>query len=164
MGLNKYGPTVSGLGPSTASGSKAGSSVETKAAKKNAFDLKLEKYDAAAKIKIIKEVRTFTDLGLKEAKELVEKVPVVLKKGLTKGLPVAGFVFVFLELGFGKEDSVGVGLIGGREVGLRRMGLIGGKSKQWSDRRWVSIEMEDWAEVWVGGADRRLGAWVGLGR
>ncbi|KAK9987886.1 hypothetical protein SO802_028125 [Lithocarpus litseifolius] len=33
---------------------------------------------------IIKEVRTFTDLGLKEAKELVEKVPVVLKKGLTK--------------------------------------------------------------------------------
>ncbi|KAK7849243.1 50s ribosomal protein l7/l12 [Quercus suber] len=38
----------------------------------------------AAKIKIIKEVRTFTDLGLKEAKELVEKVPVVLKKGLTK--------------------------------------------------------------------------------
>ncbi|KAK7858493.1 50s ribosomal protein l7/l12 [Quercus suber] len=36
------------------------------------------------KEKIIKEVRTFTDLGLKEAKELVEKVPVVLKKGLTK--------------------------------------------------------------------------------
>ena len=46
--------------------------------------MKLEKYDAAAKIKIIKEVRTFMDLGLKEAKELVEKVPVVLKKGLTK--------------------------------------------------------------------------------
>ena len=51
---------------------------------RSAFDLKLEKYDAAVKIKIIKEVRTFTDLGLKEAKELVEKVPVVLKKGLTK--------------------------------------------------------------------------------
>ena len=51
---------------------------------KSAFDLKLEKYDAAAKIKIIKEVRTFMDLGLKEAKELVEKVPIVLKKGLTK--------------------------------------------------------------------------------
>ena len=29
-------------------------------------------------------MRNFTDLGLKEAKELVEKVPIVLKKGLTK--------------------------------------------------------------------------------
>ena len=51
---------------------------------KSTFDLKLEKYDAATKIKIIKEVRTFTDLGLKEAKDLVEKVPMVLKNGLTK--------------------------------------------------------------------------------
>ncbi|XP_010926251.1 uncharacterized protein [Elaeis guineensis] len=51
---------------------------------KTAFDIKLEKFDTAAKIKVIKEVRTFTDLGLKEAKELVEKTPVVLKKGVTK--------------------------------------------------------------------------------
>ena len=84
MGLNKYGPAVSGLGPSSATGSEVGSGEEAKAAEKRAFDLKLEKYNAAAKIKIIKEVRTFMDLGLKEAKELVEKVPVVLKKGLTK--------------------------------------------------------------------------------
>ena len=56
-----------------------------------------------------------------------------------------------------------MGLIGGREMGLRRMGLIGGKQKQWFDRRWVSVEMEDWAEWWVGDMDRRLGAWVGLG-
>ena len=60
-----------------------------------------------------------------------------------------------LQLG---EDSVGVGLIGGREVGLRQMGLISKKPKQWSDRRWVSVEMEDWAEVWVGDVDRWLGA------
>ncbi|KAL4579138.1 hypothetical protein LXL04_015274 [Taraxacum kok-saghyz] len=38
----------------------------------------------ATKIKIIKEVRAFTDLRLKEAKDLVEKVPVVVKKGITK--------------------------------------------------------------------------------
>ncbi|GMY11916.1 50s ribosomal protein l7/l12 [Fagus crenata] len=85
MGLNKYGPAVSGpggLGQSASSGSASGE--EAKAAEKIAFDIKLEKYDTAAKIKIIKEVRTFTDLGLKEAKDLVEKVPVVLKKGLTK--------------------------------------------------------------------------------
>lgn len=51
---------------------------------KTAFDVKLEKFDAAAKIKVIKEVRTFTSLGLKEAKELVERAPIVLKQGLTK--------------------------------------------------------------------------------
>ncbi|KAF5733378.1 hypothetical protein HS088_TW17G00921 [Tripterygium wilfordii] len=81
MGLNRFGPAVSG--PISASADtadvKAAAEVE-----KTAFDIKLEKFDSAAKIKIIKEVRTFTDLGLKEAKDLVEKVPVVLKKGVTK--------------------------------------------------------------------------------
>lgn len=65
-------------------GGKAGAAkVEEKQAK-TFFDLKLESYDAASKIKIIKEVRTFTDLGLKEAKDLVEKTPALLKKGVTK--------------------------------------------------------------------------------
>ncbi|RLM78929.1 60S ribosomal protein L7/L12 isoform 1 [Panicum miliaceum] len=67
-------------GGSGAGGAKA----EEKKAEKTVFDVKLEKFDAAAKIKIIKEIRTFTDLGLKEAKELVEKAPVVLKQSLTK--------------------------------------------------------------------------------
>ncbi|KAJ0969418.1 hypothetical protein J5N97_022295 [Dioscorea zingiberensis] len=57
---------------------------EEKKAEKTAFDIKLEKFDAAAKIKVIKEVRTFTNLGLKEAKDLVEKAPVLLKQGVTK--------------------------------------------------------------------------------
>ncbi|KAI4314812.1 hypothetical protein L6164_027681 [Bauhinia variegata] len=57
---------------------------EEKKAEKTAFDLKLEEFDAAAKIKVIKEVRTFTSLGLKEAKDLVEKVPTLLKKGVTR--------------------------------------------------------------------------------
>ncbi|PON66775.1 Ribosomal protein [Parasponia andersonii] len=85
MGLNRYGPAVSA--PSSAGSAADGSgsaSADAKAAEKTAFDIKLEKFDAAAKIKIIKEVRTFTNLGLKEAKDLVEKVPVVLKKGVTK--------------------------------------------------------------------------------
>ncbi|CAJ1965072.1 unnamed protein product, partial [Sphenostylis stenocarpa] len=84
MGLHRYGAPVAGVVmPSVAA---AGSPREEPGAtaEKTAFDLKLEKYDAAAKIKIIKEVRSFTDLGLKEAKDLVEKVPCVLKKGLTK--------------------------------------------------------------------------------
>ncbi|KAF9690303.1 hypothetical protein SADUNF_Sadunf01G0181500 [Salix dunnii] len=86
MGLGRYGPAVSGaiLSGPAAPGSASGDLKTATAAEKTAFDIKLEKFDAAAKIKVIKEVRTFTDLGLKEAKDLVEKVPVVLKKGLTK--------------------------------------------------------------------------------
>lgn len=51
---------------------------------KDAFDVKLTAFDAKAKIKIIKEVRAASGLGLKEAKELVEKAPAVIKEGLTK--------------------------------------------------------------------------------
>ncbi|TKY72425.1 50S ribosomal protein L7/L12 [Spatholobus suberectus] len=65
-------------------GGAAGPKAEEKKAEKTAFDVKLEKFDAATKIKVIKEVRAFTNLGLKEAKDLVEKVPVVLKQGVTK--------------------------------------------------------------------------------
>ncbi|KAG5234137.1 hypothetical protein OIU76_000577 [Salix suchowensis] len=37
--------------------------------------MKLEKLDATAKLKVIKEVKTFTNLGMKEVKDvLVEKV------------------------------------------------------------------------------------------
>ena len=36
------------------------------------------------KIQVIKEVRTITSLGLKEAKELVESAPKTLKEGLSK--------------------------------------------------------------------------------
>ncbi|KAM7483200.1 hypothetical protein LguiB_007783 [Lonicera macranthoides] len=65
-------------------GGAGAAQAEEKKAEKTAFDVKLEKFDVAAKIKVIKEVRAFTNLGLKEAKELVEKVPVVLKQGITK--------------------------------------------------------------------------------
>ena len=42
-----------------------------KAEEKTEFDVKLAGFEAAAKIKVIKEVRAITSLGLKEAKELV---------------------------------------------------------------------------------------------
>jgi large subunit ribosomal protein L7/L12 len=38
----------------------------------------------AEKIKVIKEVRTFTGLGLKEAKEAVEAAPNPIKEGVSK--------------------------------------------------------------------------------
>lgn len=75
MGANMGGAASGGASPSA---------EEAKEPEKTNFDVKLEKYDAASKIKVIKEVRTFTSLGLKEAKELVEKLPAVLKKGVGK--------------------------------------------------------------------------------
>ncbi|CAB9497781.1 protein L7/L12 [Seminavis robusta] len=50
--------------------------------KKDKFDLKLAGFDDKSKIKVIKEVRTLTGLGLKEAKELVESAPKVIQKDL----------------------------------------------------------------------------------
>ncbi|CAI9111265.1 OLC1v1011444C1 [Oldenlandia corymbosa var. corymbosa] len=87
LGLNRYGPAVSGISDpssgSAASGPGAGA-ADAQAAEKTIFNVKLEKFDAAAKIKVIKEIRGITDLGLKEAKDLVEKAPSVVKKGVTK--------------------------------------------------------------------------------
>ena len=51
---------------------------------KTSFDVILSAFDASTKIKVIKEVRTVTALGLKEAKELVEGAPKSLKEGVTK--------------------------------------------------------------------------------
>ncbi|XP_059293505.1 uncharacterized protein LOC132046774 [Lycium ferocissimum] len=84
MGLNRYGPAVSGLGSGSSSTGTGGAATDAKVEEKIIFDVKLDKFDAAAKIKVIKEIRSFTDLGLKEAKELVEKAPAVVKKGVTK--------------------------------------------------------------------------------
>lgn len=77
--------SASSAPPGSVAASGADESGESEKEKeKTVFDVRIDKFDAAAKIKVIKEVRGFTDLGLKEAKELVEKTPVVVKKGLTK--------------------------------------------------------------------------------
>lgn len=60
----------------------AASSDEPVELKPILFDLKLASFDAAAKIKVIKEVRSILGLGLKEAKEMVESAPVIIQKGL----------------------------------------------------------------------------------
>ena len=56
--------------------------AEEVAEEKTIFDLKLVGFDAKAKIKVIKEVRSIAGLGLKEAKELVEGAPKVIQKDL----------------------------------------------------------------------------------
>ena len=61
----------------------AGAAGGEAAAEKTEFDVILA--DAGAnKIAVIKEVRTITGLGLKEAKDLVDGAPKELKKGVSK--------------------------------------------------------------------------------
>ncbi|UPR00323.1 ribosomal protein L7/L12 [Chloropicon primus] len=71
-------------GPVMAGGAAAGGEAEAAQEEKTAFDVKLEAFDAAKKLKVIKEVRAITGLGLKEAKELVEKAPSDVKIGVSK--------------------------------------------------------------------------------
>ena len=51
---------------------------------KTQFDLILEEVPAAKKIAILKVVRSLTGLGLKEAKDLVESAPKILKENASK--------------------------------------------------------------------------------
>ncbi|MBM5815930.1 MAG: 50S ribosomal protein L7/L12 [Cyanobacteriota bacterium] len=48
------------------------------------FDVILDSFDAAAKIKVLKAVREVTGLGLGEAKALVEAAPKAVKEGVKK--------------------------------------------------------------------------------
>jgi large subunit ribosomal protein L7/L12 len=48
------------------------------------FDVILESFDAAAKIKVLKAVREVTGLGLGEAKALVEAAPKAVKEAVKK--------------------------------------------------------------------------------
>ena len=51
---------------------------------KTEFDVELTEVPAASKINVIKVVREVTGLGLKEAKELVEAAPKVVKEAAAK--------------------------------------------------------------------------------
>ena len=56
---------------------------ESQAEEKSEFDIVLSE-TGSNKIAVIKEVRTITGLGLKEAKDLVEGAPKPLKQGVAK--------------------------------------------------------------------------------
>ena len=60
-------------------GNGGGSAPAAEEEEKTAFDLKLTGFDAKSKIKVIKEIRAITGLGLKEAKEMVEGAPKTVK-------------------------------------------------------------------------------------
>lgn len=67
------------MAPAAGAGAAPAAAAEAPKEEKTEFDLKLTGFDAAAKIKVIKEVRVITSLGLKEAKELVKPFWLLLR-------------------------------------------------------------------------------------
>jgi large subunit ribosomal protein L7/L12 len=81
---DKYGIEAAAGGVMMAGGGGGGAApAAEKAEEKTTFDVVL-KAAGEKKIQVIKEVRTATGLGLKEAKDLVEGAPKVVKESLTK--------------------------------------------------------------------------------
>ena len=78
----KIEPAAGGGGGGGGSGSVTAAPVE-EAEVKTTFDVVL-KAVGDKKIQVIKEVRTATGLGLKEAKDMVEAAPKTIKEGLSK--------------------------------------------------------------------------------
>ena len=74
---------VSAAAPVAAAAAPAAGGGETAAEEKTEFDIELSEA-GSNKIAVIKEVRTITGLGLKEAKDLVEGAPKPLKQGVKK--------------------------------------------------------------------------------
>ena len=75
FGVSAAAPVAVAAGP--AAGGEAGAEEKTE------FDVELTSV-GDAKIKVIKAVREATGLGLKEAKELVDNAPKMIKEGLSK--------------------------------------------------------------------------------
>ena len=74
---------VSAAAPVAVAAAPAAGGGEAAAEEKTEFDVELSE-SGSNKIAVIKEVRTITGLGLKEAKDLVEGAPKVVKEGVAE--------------------------------------------------------------------------------
>ena len=74
---------VSAAAPVAVAAAPASGGGEAAVEEKTEFDIELSE-SGSNKIAVIKEVRTITGLGLKEAKDLVEGAPKPLKQGVKK--------------------------------------------------------------------------------
>ncbi len=78
----KWGVSAAAMAAPVASGAAAGGAeASPEAEAKTEFAIELTAA-GAQKINVIKEVRTITGLGLKEAKDLVEGAPKIVKEGV----------------------------------------------------------------------------------
>ena len=76
FGVTAAAPVAAAAGPAAA----AAAPVE----EKTEFTVTLKEYPADKKVTVIKVIRELTGLGLKEAKDLVEGVPSLVKEGVNK--------------------------------------------------------------------------------
>jgi large subunit ribosomal protein L7/L12 len=79
-----FGSMPMGMMPAMAAAAAPSASASPEAAapaaekkEKTEFEVKLESFSTEGKIKVIKEIRAITSLGLKEAKELVSALPIL---------------------------------------------------------------------------------------
>ena len=80
----KFGVSAAAPVAIAAGGAAAGAAPAAAAEEKTEFNVILKAFEDSKKIAVIKEVRTVTGLGLKEAKDLVEGAPKPLKENVSK--------------------------------------------------------------------------------
>ncbi|EOA83507.1 54S ribosomal protein L12 [Exserohilum turcicum] len=73
-----------GAGPAAAAAPVEEEEAAPAAQEKTLFNVKLEKFDPAAKPKVIKEVKAMLGLSLVDSKKFVESAPKVMKEGVPK--------------------------------------------------------------------------------
>jgi len=81
FGVSAAAPVAFAAAPGAAPG---GAAAAAPAEEQTEFSLTLKEYPADKKVTVIKVIREITGLGLKEAKDLVEGVPSLVKEGVAK--------------------------------------------------------------------------------
>ncbi len=79
----KFNVTAAAPVAVVAGGAAAGAAAAP-AEEQTEFTVTLKEYPADKKVTVIKVIREITGLGLKEAKDLVEGVPALVKEGISK--------------------------------------------------------------------------------
>lgn len=78
-GMPGHGAAPAGAAPAAAAAPAEAEEAPAAEAEQTEFKITLEGFDPNKKIALIKEIKNLTGLGLKQAKELVEKSPIELK-------------------------------------------------------------------------------------
>ncbi|EFQ95174.1 hypothetical protein PTT_06896 [Pyrenophora teres f. teres 0-1] len=84
MPMGGFAAGPGGAGPAAAAAPVEEEEAAPAAAEKTLFNLKLEKFDAGAKPKVIKEIKAMLGLSLVDSKKFVESAPKLMKEGVPK--------------------------------------------------------------------------------
>ena len=81
---SKFNVTIAAAPVGGAAPAGGGAAAAAPVEEKTEFTVSLKEYPADKKVTVIKVIREITGLGLKEAKDLVEGVPSVVKEAVSK--------------------------------------------------------------------------------